>query len=436
MRVTSTKQIIIILFIFIYIPFLWDFGYKLLFTSHGDFAGFYWGAKLAFVEHHSPYAADAFAGVDPINRHEALPYLYPPPSLLVFYPLTLFRYGVAHALMLMMNHTCILLFIYLFFFKIMRLNLSQPFDSLIAVLSIVYLFTNYPLTRELLHGQIDLVVLLCLCLTWYAMKQNARSWLVALPLSVAILIKTYPVLFILLLIINKKYRAFLWVVGLLLLYTSIAYLVLPHVLWTEWVTNVLPTGGYGQVPYKLVSPAYTWNQNINGFVSRIFLKNEFSEALWPNPAIARTLPYLLSLCVVATTVGVSYLASRRQDAGRVIDLEFALFLPMVFIVAPLSWEQHLVYMLPSAFKAFYLLLDNRRNYISKIIVMLVLFGLARYIPIESSYLKRGVLTLGISIKLYAVVILWIYFVLQIHRFARGTQPAAQAQATPELLHAS
>lgn len=433
MRVTTTKRIIIVLFVYLYIPFLWNYGYLYRFTSHGDFAAFYSAARLVFVDHRSPYTVNAFKGLDSVFGHVVYPYVNLPPSLLVYYPLTFFRYGVAHTLMLMVNHACVLLFIYLFFFKIVRLNLSQPFECLMAALWFVYLFTFFPLTWEIFFGQIDLIVLLFLCLTWYAMKRNARSVLVALPLSVAILMKTYPVLFIPLLIARKDYRAIACVCGLLLLYIAISYLVLPHAVWGDWFVNVLPAGGYGKVPSNpnIVSPAWAWNQNINGFTSRIFLENQFSEALWPNPWLARIVPYLLSLCIVATTIGVSYFASRKLDAVTAIDLQFPLYLLVMFMVAPLTWEQHLVYALPCAFVAFNLLLSSRRNYIAKSIVMLALFGLSIYLPLESSHLKKGVLTLAISIKLYAVIVLWLYYVLEVRR---NVHLSSQAQATSGLLH--
>ncbi len=431
-----TKQIVVWLFIFIYSAFVYQHGVKQLLEPNIDFPAFYWGAKLAFVEHRSPYTVDAFAEAKVQIEQHIFPYLYPPQSLLVFYPLTFFRYGVAKAVMLIINHACILLFMYLFFFKITEINIEEKFYEFTIPLFIVYTLGFYPVVANLIHGQINQIVLLLLCLTWYAMKKQAGSWLIALPLSMAILMKTYPALFILLLIINKRYRAVLWVCALLLAYSIVAYLVLPHAVWTDWVTNVLPTGGYGQVPFNLFSPAEMRNHSINGFISRIFLKNEFSEALWPNPALARTLPYLLSFCVVAISIGVCYLASRSgHDAGRLIDLEFSVFLLLMIMVGPLSWESHLVFVLPPALIAISCLLARRRSYFLQLMVVLSLFVIAWDIPITYPALRKGVLTLAIAAKFYAVVVLWIYFVLQIHRFARGTQPAAQAQATPELLHA-
>ncbi len=422
MRVTSTKKTVLALFVFIYIPFLWNYGYKYISTTFGDFAGFYWGAKLAFVEHRSPYTIEAFSKANSQLGQPVFAYLYPPPSLLVFSPLTLLPFQAAKLLMLVVNHICVLLFIYLFFFKLIKLDVPRHSRELIIALSIVYIFTYNPIIMELFHRQIDLVVLLCLCLTWYAMKQNARSWLVALPLSVAILIKTYPVLFLLLLLTKKRYGAVAWVCSLLLFYTVIAYLVLPQSVWSEWFVNVLPSGGYGRALFGLGVPVFPWNQSINGFTARMFLVNDWNEALWPNPRLARIVPYLLSLCVVATTVGVSYLASRRHEKEMPVDFEFSLYLLMMFIVAPLSWEQHLVFALPAALIAIRLLLSSRENYLLQMIVIPSLFLLAWDLPIASQILKRGVLTLGISVKLYAVVVLWLFFVVRVHRFARSTQP--------------
>lgn len=420
---TSLKRGIVCLFVFTYIPFLWKNLFNYVPNPKADFAGFYWVANLVFKEHRSPYTNAAFAGARSIINETMLPFLYPPPSILVFAPLSGLSYETARLAILLINHVCILLFVYLFFFKLKAIDVSRPLRGLVAAVLIAYIFRYNPIIAELFQGQIDLIVLILLCLTWYAEKTKGRAWLVALPLSLAILLKTYPLLFVLLLVMRRRYNAALWVLGLLLLYTAIAYVVLPQSVWGDWFVNVFPTGGYGKVPFNLVSPAYPWNQSINGFTSRIFLKNEFTETLLPSLAAARVVPYLLSLVVMVITVGCSYLASRRRHgAGDLIDLEFSVYLLAMYLVAPLSWEQHLVLILPPALIAINLLFAGRQHYIAYIVVIPSLFILAYPLPLLSPGLAKGVLTLGISIKLYAVTAIWMFFVRQVLRFTEDAKP--------------
>lgn len=419
---SQTRKGIFWLFSFVYMPFLWRNWFKFTPFPNDDFTTFYWVSNLVFKERRSPFVSDTLPQAKATFGQTVFPYLYPPPSILAFAPLSIFSHETARLLMLSVNHLCVLLFIYLFFFKLKAVDVSRSARGLAAAVSIVYLFGYAPFSAEFRHGQIDLIVLVLICLTWYGEKTKWRSWLIALPLSVAILLKTYPLLFVLLLLTRRRYNAVVWVFGLLLLYTVAAYVVLPQSVWGDWFANVYPTAGYGKTPFNLGSPAYPWNESINGFTSRLFLKNEFTEALLPSAAAGRIVPYLLSLGVVGITFGCSYLASRRDKAGRLVDFEFSLYLLAMFMVAPLSWEQHLIFVLPPALIMICLLFVERQSYLTYMFVIPSLFILAYALPLESPGLAKGAMTLGISVKLYAVTTIWVFFVRQVLRFTEEEQP--------------
>lgn len=122
------------------------------------------------------------------------------------------------------------------------------------------------------------------------------------------------------------------------------------------------------------------------------------------------------------TFGCSYLASRRRDADRFIDFEFSLYLLAMFMVAPLSWEQHLIFVLPPALIAIYLLFINRQSYLTYMFVIPSLLILYYALPLASPALANGALTLAISIKLYAVTAIWFFFVLQVYRSSEEEAP--------------
>lgn len=421
----SSKKLILLLFVFIYIPFLYSYGYKFVSIGNIDFPTLYWAPEVAFQEHRSPYTATAFTETEAISGQKIYPYLYPPPSLLAFYPLPLMSYRAAKITMLLINHACVILFIYLFLFKIRIVKDERHYGALMPALCIVYTLGFNAIIATMQNGQINLVALVLLCSTWHALKRNSRSLMIALPLSLAVLLKTYPVLLIPLLLTRRKYKAVIWVCVLLLLYSIVAYLALPVAVWRDWSVNVVPTGGYGQIPFNLALPTTGINQGINGFASRLFLPSEFSEPLWAAPAVGRALAYMLSLCVIGITMALCYLCSRRSDDEQMIDLEFSLYLLMMFLVAPLSWDHHLVFILPCAIIALYLLLpdylslSNKANCLPQMIVMLSLLVLAWDLPYMYVGLRKGLLTLLISVKFYAVVITWLYFAAKLRRYLQG-----------------
>jgi alpha-1,2-mannosyltransferase len=399
--------VIVCLFIFIYAPFLYQQGYKRAFENPGDFPTLYWGPKLAFVEHRSPYVGGAFTEAEAeVNRH-VFPYLYPPPSLLAFYPLSLVSYDAAKVCLISINHVCFLVIIYLLFFRIAPFGPPLTWSGLTAALMTVYVLTYYPVIDNFAWGQINLIVLALLCFAWLAFKKGGHALSIAVPLSLAILLKTYPVLLLPLLVVKKRFHAAAVVVALLCVYAFVAWNVLPRGLWGDWVINVMPTGGYGQRPFNLFLPVEPWNHSINGFF--LFLQDRYPVlAGFSTGLITKPLSYLLAASVAAITVGLSYFSTRRGSGEKVLDIEVSLFLLMIFLVAPLSWEHHLVYVLPAALFAIYFLLagDTRRT--TALLVIASLFVIAWDFPRDDMFLFTGLWALTNAIKFFAVFALWVF----------------------------
>lgn len=407
-----------VFFFLIYISFAISYGVYYVSIQYVDFPSFYYAANVVFKDNLSPYENQELSRAHPNTDQTIFPFLYPPPSLLTYYPLSLMSYQMAATMTLIANHFLLLFFIYFFFFKIMRWKLHQSF----VFVAVAYVLLYHPVVVTLNRGQVNLFVLVLLCLTWYTLKQKYQPGIVALPLSLATLIKVYPAIFLFYLIAKRKYRVVLWVLGYLVLYTAIALLLLPNNLWSDWFTNVFPTGGYGKVPLNLFSPAAPWNQSINGFTSRLFLDNEFSETLIPSAAAARSVPYVISIFVVIITTGLCYLTSKASENERTIDLELSLFLLTMFLVAPISWEHHLVFVLPATIIALKLIFDTKDRYIYHLLVIFSALLLAWRLPLWAKILKIDILTLGISIKFYAVILIWAFFVLELWRYIMKNDP--------------
>lgn len=418
MNVKTTKWVLAMLFVLIYVPFLYQSVFQKSSLANGDFPSFYWGAKLAFTEHRSPYVTHAFSEAELQLKQPVYPYLYPPPSLLAFYPFSLISYQAATLMLLITSHICILAVIYLFFFKIKPLDEPLPFRGLISALWVVYFMAFYAIVDTLFWGQINLIVLALLCLTWYALKRKKHDLTIALPLSIAILLKSYPLLLVPLLLIEKRYRAAVGVVVLIGLYTVIAWWVLPQSLWGGWLTNVAPTGGYGQTPFDLFLPVAPWNHSINGFGN--FLQSRYSKIFWMSSHVVGTsLSYFLSAFVLTATVGLSYLRSRKTKSALTLDMEVSLFLIMMVLVAPMSWEHHLVFILPPALIAIYLMLVDGTHWAVRLVMSACLLILAWNLPRHNLSLMEGPVAFIGPIKFYIVFVLWAFFALRLWRGLRG-----------------
>ncbi|HEX8502070.1 MAG TPA: glycosyltransferase family 87 protein [Pyrinomonadaceae bacterium] len=402
------KRALACLFVLLYVPYLYQQGYQRAFQSPGDFPTLYWGAKLAFEEGRSPYAGGAFDEVARQENRRIFPYLYPPPSLLAFYPFSAVTYDAAKVRLLVTSHVCLLVILYLFFFRIAPFESPPGPRGLAAALMTVFVLNYYPVADNFAWGQINLIVLALVCFSWLALKRGGHALSVAVPLSLAVLLKTYPVLLLPLLVIRKRYAAAGAVVGLLALYALAAWAVLPTSVWGDWTRNVLPTGGYGLRPFNLFLPVEPWNHSINGFL--LFVQDRTHTLLGvPAHWLTRPLTYLLAGAVAAATVGFSYFSARRGSGEKTLDLEVSLFLLMMFLVAPLSWEHHLVYALPAALFALDFLLRGRvRRPAVAAGVVAALLVLAWDFPRDEMFLIKGPLASANGIKFFAAFGLWVF----------------------------
>lgn len=442
MQAQTFRKVFFVLFFFLYLPFAYHHGFALHKAPLVDLPSFYYAAQTAFLHGQSPYPPHALDwGARTVHRI-VWPFLYPPPTLLLFSPFAAMPYKAAQLLLLASSHACILLLLFLLL-HILGLSdlLRRPAGSeadaetgdsgfrkeFVALFVLVYLFLFQPLVSTLLSGQIDFYVIVLLCLTWIALKRNAAPALIALPLVLAIVLKTYPLLLLPILLIKGRWRVAAWTLGYLVPFVVVSVLVLPRAVWHDWLSFVVPYGAYSKTPLGLFPVYEVWNQSINGFTSRLFIDPE--TMLFPSRLAARVVPTALAAGIVGTAIFLSWrlrlarkgreIALRQEAAeGQELDWEFGLFLLTMFLVAPLSWEHHLVFVLPAicvAFRQIFLVGESRRVMFW---VAGAAFVLAWPIPVDAAVLDMRTFHLLLSLKMYGVVVLWAYFAIRLWHFGR------------------
>jgi hypothetical protein len=202
--------------------------------------------------------------------------------------------------------------------------------------------------------------------------------------------------------------------------TLVSLVVLPHGTWGGWWNSVLPTGGYGNIPFHLFTPAIPWNQSINGFTARLFLNPDY--ALTIDSAPARWVPTVLVGFVLGALAWANLRLNRRAR-NTWLDEEIVVVLLSLFLIAPLSWEHHLVFVLPAALLALIHLLEGRLTVAAAIPVGLAAGLLAWPLTYVFQIRDEGALSLLISLKFFATVALWVYFMILLWRARSADQPA-------------
>lgn len=424
---SRNKLILGLIFLFLYVPFVIDHGFLAASQPSMDLPSFYYASEATFERDVSPYTPTAWQGLQNRLQQRVYPYLYPPPSLLFFAPLSSVPYQVAKTLVLVGNHLALLALLYLLLFRIM--TAARPWSSaaatgegsrllgwLILPLLVLYALHFQPVVVTLDHGQINLAVLVLLSLFWIGLRERRPGALSALPLAGAILLKTYPAMFLPLLIIRRRWRTAAWTAGYVAAMSGLAWFVLPRQVWRDWMADVLPTGGYANTLFGGLPPALPWNQSFNGFAARLFQQPGYA---WrADPFLAKALPLVLALVVVGTLTWLAFRLSRRRET-RYLNDEFVLVLISIYLVAPLSWEHHLVFVLPGAMLALVHMVTGRTSWRTAVPVGLAVFVLAWPLEFLFRLPPGGVQTLLVSMKLYAVVTLWVYYVRRMLKVSRG-----------------
>ena len=412
------SRVLLWLFIFAYVPFLIAHGFHAWTAPAVDFPPLYSATKATFDEGRSPYGDNAFEQQAVMLGRWVPPFIYPPPSLLVVWPLHFFSYEGAKALMLVINHACLVFAIGFMLRKLFREEFERA-PQLAAALTIAYCLLFDPAVVTVQLGQVNLLLLVCICLMWHALRTNGSPWAIAIPLSLAIVIKTYPGLLMLLLLASRRYKAAGLTLALFGVYCAASYVLLPTGIWSDWITKVLPNGDEAH-------PG-PWNQNIRAFIARAFMPNGFSEPVVALPSAVKPAIMLLSAAVLGCTLWLSYRCWRRPNGARLIDLHTSLYLFTMFLIAPVSWEHHFIYLLPCLILVLLMLVSGEVRGQWRWIAALSLCLVAWRLPIFGEGLKKGAWTLLISAKFYPAVALWALVVTQTLRLR--TRPAA-AEVTP------
>jgi hypothetical protein len=305
-----------------------------------DLRSFYAASVAVFRDHLSPYDLDRLTQ---INRLEfrTFPFLYPPPSIFLFKPLATHSFEEAKQIITIFNHITLvptLLAIPLFVLK-----LSPRRDYWRFSLCLLYPLYTFPLILTIRYGQINIALMAALVGFWIA-AQRDRSLIAGLCLCAAILCKTIPLLFIPMLLAIGRWKLCACTLISLAIVSGFSYAVLPTNMWDEWLFHIAPSGGYMNAPLALFSPAAVWNQSLNGIIARLLTQSAWSDPGFHAPMLAKVATYACALSVMTIS---AFLLRRVRHSAHAVSLLSVVTLPMIFLIAPFSWEHHIAYILPA-----------------------------------------------------------------------------------------
>jgi alpha-1,2-mannosyltransferase len=314
-------------------------AWQLYTNPYDDLPTFYWATHLAFDQGLSAYDPFYFQELGQTLGRKIYPFLYPPPSLLLFSPALLCAdYEQCKAVFSGLNLVwwwSLVWMLYVLYGRCVGWVTTPLWASaLMALATLVYM----PLTDTLKNGQVNLVVLLCLMPVLLAPGGRVQQVLCGLLLACAIVLKVYVLLLLPVLLVFGRWREAIAALVCLVVLVGMSVVLLPAHMWYEW-WMLGSNAGYGRgIPHLLTIP---FNQSVNGFFIRHFLDQRGAG----QPADWIFFIYSVVLvCVSAAVYAISkYLRHWQQGCSAAL----ALVLLLINLVAPLTWLHHYVFALPA-----------------------------------------------------------------------------------------
>ena len=248
-----------------------------------------------------------------------------------------------------------------------------------------------PLLANFRYGQAYVFLLGLLVIGWYAYRRQ-QSWLLGGSLALMLMLKSAGLLFWLLLLFQRNWRALAWATG-----ATLGLLLFSF----PWL-GVASWGAYlGQLPAfagepSLSVPAY---QTSLSFIRHMLSPDEFwnPNPLWSAPWLAEWLPWIAFFLTAGICV---YVARNSRDH----DLVFSSFAAASLILSPLSLDYHYVLLLLT----IGILLSRARAsplHRSQLILGLSVLLVAADLPYRSPDLTAGGLALLAYPKLYGACLM-------------------------------
>jgi len=247
--------------------------------------------------------------------------------------------------MLMLNHGLLLLTFYLTM-KVLHISIRE--NILKSALFFGYLLLFTPIGINIKHGQVGFIFLDLLLGFWIYAGKN-RSILAGAMLALTIVFKVYPILLLPFLLLKQRYREVLSTAVWVIVISIGAIFLLPTIVWSDWLFRVIPLGGYGQAPPDLAVISTHWNYSIYGFFAYIFTQNQWHTGIFAHPTGIHTAT-IFAYGAVSIVIALSCLAlfkARTSCLQKTLDQIMMIGLPLMFLIAPLSWTHHGVYLIPA-----------------------------------------------------------------------------------------
>jgi alpha-1,2-mannosyltransferase len=260
-----------------------------------------------------------YAQPDPIQI--SLGFTYPPVAALMMTPMAVLPFVVVQMLTVAAIMVAGFFCVYL---AVRALNRTRPADAwqlTVAVLITVAAFATQPFAQTMQFGQVNLfLALLVIVDALVLLPRNSRFG--GVLIGVAMAIKLTPGVFLLFLLVNKRWRETAVALGSAAAVTILSAALTPAASWRFFTSLIWDTERVGLLDNAA-------NQSLNGLLARLVAPLDPPRLLW-------------FVLVIALTVVVAIRARRAVVAGDQL-LALTLVGSLGILISPVSWVHHAVW---------------------------------------------------------------------------------------------
>lgn len=266
--------------------------------------------KLLDFEVYYNYSKIFLSGGNPYAQN--VPLNYPPSALLFFSPFTLFPQKTAEIVFTSLSLISLLMSIYL----LTKITNSRLLSQLIIA---ALLFQSFPAKFTLGMGQVNLIVLFFLVLT-FIKDQQKKEFQAGIFWGTAMMIKLIPIPMIIYFLVRKKINTA--VVGLTLLLSSNLVMLYFYPGMLSYFQTILPhlTSSVG----KGVS---IYDQSLRAFFMRLRLPQNYELSIF--------------IGIILLILAVNKYRKDRHDLTF-----YSLILAITTITNSFAWQHHFVFLIP------------------------------------------------------------------------------------------
>jgi hypothetical protein len=333
----------------LFLIILWFQVLPHFYTWDTDSPSFYTAAK-GIVKHINIYDQKEFQALANSLFGRSLvvyPYLYWPVLAQIYAPLTLLGYPAYSQFILIMNILLIFLSMYMIYslleFKSRKTNLPLVFLY-------ITILVNRPLETTLHHGQVNILVLVLILLAVWLLRHD-KKYASSFLLCLAIYIKIYPILFLVLFLFQKRYRYLVYSFLNFIAIFLVSSLFFSLDSWIEFVKMGFGNLFYGTKPEFFFDYNAQWgNCSLNGFISQIFIKYDISRGY-----VLLIVLVLLIVCFLAFKSKIKQLLKSKD-----LNIDISFILPLSLIFSTISWNHHYIIMIFPLNFLFYRIISERK----------------------------------------------------------------------------